>query len=100
MGMFDSLYKGRDEWQTKAYHCNLDHYFVGDEMPDVVGTYYGSNAPAPTDYQVEILGGPANENDRDSFATVRNGVLTSIDDTRNSSLPLVNYSGHLTPKGN
>jgi hypothetical protein len=93
--MFDSLYDvdGR-EWQTKAFDCNLDEYRVGDT---IVGD-------CPATFQVEILGGEGSWPNRefiDSYATVRNGVLTSAHDRRDITLPLLNYSGHLvaTPKG-
>lgn len=89
MGMFDSLYEGpretyNSEWQTKAYSCNLDCFWVGDEMPPLGGR---------VTYQVEILGGGRDES-TDSLATVVDGVLVDIDNERARSLPLFNYSGH------
>jgi len=87
MGMFDSLYADRgrtdyaDEWQTKAYWCELDSYFIGDEMPPVLP--YDLD-----DYQVEVSG--------DRFATVRDGKLVEVPALRDPALPLLNYSGHLT----
>lgn len=98
MGMFDSLYKGDEEWQTKAYGCSLICYRVGDEMPRMLGGYQlGAELaePAPDDYQVEVLGGGSREESRDSFATIRSGVLVSIDDTRDPTLPLADYSGRV-----
>lgn len=87
MGMFDSLYADRsatgydDEWQTKAYWCELDSYFIGDEMPPV-------KPYELDDYQVEVSG--------DRFATVRDGRLVEVPAERDATLPLLNYSGHLT----
>src|SRR5688572_29900314 len=91
MGMFDSLFSDKqhtvaNEWQTKAYDCNLDNYDVGDEMPDIEA--YGHIQT----YQVEVLGGP---DDEDSFATVSCGVLADVPADRDPSLPLFDYSGHL-----
>jgi hypothetical protein len=77
-----------DEWQTKAYDCELNHYFIGDQMP-VIEPY------DLADYQVEILGETPGTRFTDSLATVRGGVLRSIHDERDPSLPRVNYSGHL-----
>lgn len=95
MGMFDSLHNarphtGETEWQTKAYSCNLDNYDIGDEMPDVHGYDHIQT------YQVEVLGGPDNE---DSFATISCGVLAAVPSERDPSLPLFNYSGHLVSAG-
>ena len=97
MGMFDSLHSDyqhtyENEWQTKAYSCNLDEYDIGDEMPDIEA--YG---PIQT-YQVEVLGGSGSWPDREyihSFATVSCGVLAAVPSDRDPSLPLFNYSGHL-----
>ena len=83
--MFDSFYdEAGHEWQTKAFDRNLDVYRIGDAIP----------ADCPATYQVEILGG-ARDEDVYSLATVRNGVLASINDERDRALPLLNYSGHL-----
>lgn len=88
--MFDRLYVGDVEWQTKAYDCNLDNYFVGDEMPSIHKDY-------PDSYQVEILGGEHifTKRSRRSLATVVDGVLVSIDNERVRSLPLIDYGGNL-----
>lgn len=89
MGMFDSFYDGNgNEWQTKAYFCNLNQYLVGEAVP-LVEPY-----DLPT-YQVEVLGGFDEVPYTESFATVRNGFLTAVPAERDSSLPLLNYSGHL-----
>lgn len=89
MGMFDSLYDQRDnEWQTKAYNCELDCYGLGDRLPPIVGV--------PDDYQVEVLGdGDRPREFRYAFATVRDGLLMAVGVDRDPSLPRVNYSGHL-----
>lgn len=90
MGMFDSFYDERgNEWQTKAYGCLLDQYHVGDSPSR--GAWPDSY---PTTYQVEVLG-----DDGDSFTTVTDDVVTSINDRRDSRLPLINYSGHLVAEG-
>lgn len=90
MGMFDSLYEGArqsydTEWQTKAYSCNLDTYWVGDVLPPLGEC---------VSYQVEILGGSRDSKSRESLATVVDGVLVDIDNERAWSLPLFGYSGH------
>jgi hypothetical protein len=97
MGMFDSLYSDRahaydDEWQTKAYSCNLDAYDVGDVMPDIHAYEHIQT------YQVEVLGSSGSWPDREyinSFATVSCGVLASVPSDRDPALPLFNYNGHL-----
>ena len=81
MGMFDSLYDANnEEWQTKAFDCELIGYRVGDAMPDV----------CESDYQVEVLGG---RGFIDSYATIRGGILTSINEPRDESLMLRDYGG-------
>lgn len=96
MGMFDSLYADRDkghenEWQTKAYDCQLDEYFIGDAMPPLT--------PDLRDYQVAILGQTPAERFTNSFATVRAGVLVALHVDRDPALPLFNYSGHVVERG-
>ena len=89
MGMFDSFYDDAgNEWQTKAYIRNLDVFRVGDPVPNEFPETY------PKTYQVEILGGEDSRPCVDSFATVISGVLVSINDERDTTLPLINYSGH------
>lgn len=89
MGMFDSLYDAKsNEWQTKAFDCDLDNYGIGDPIP----------ADGALTFQVEILG------ERDggfpwSLATVRNGVLEAVDVDRDPTLPLVGYSGGVLEMG-
>ena len=84
MGMFDRIYDERgNEWQTKAFACNLDSYQLGDKMP------------APLDYQVGVLGGgPVNY--VDSFAIVRGGYLAAVPSERDETLPLLTYGGFWT----
>lgn len=87
MGMFDSMYdKNGDEWQTKAFDCLLDRYQLGDSLPG-----------PPTDYQVEIYGGPQPAASRgvgvDSLAIVRAGRLQAINVPPDDSLPLMDYHG-------
>ena len=88
--MFDSLYDAQErEWQTKAFDCNLDVYRVGDTIP----------ADCAATYQVEIgctEGSWPNYDFIDSYATIRDNVLSSIHDSRDESLPLLDYGGHLT----
>jgi len=82
--MFDSLIDAKgDDWQTKAFECELNTYRIGDAMP----------GPIPA-YQVEVLGG-GGEIGRfiDSLATVRDGVLASIPDVRDEHLALIHYFG-------
>lgn len=94
MGMFDSLYDDLGhEWQTKAYYCGLSAYKIGVVIPSDFPESY------PTTYQVEILGGEAGRSFTRSLATVRDGVLESVHDRRDVTLPLINYSGHLTEEG-
>ena len=84
MGMFDSLYDASGvEWQTKAFACVLDRYQIGDAILD---------GPSCT-YQVKVLGGPVPSRAIDSFATVRDGVLTAVPDDRIPSLPLLDCFG-------
>lgn len=95
MGMFDSLHdEDGHEWQTKAFDCNLDVYKIGDRMSR-------SDFPAsyPHTYQVEVLGGDDADPYTDSCATVCDGILESVHDPRDESLPLINYCGHLTEEG-
>ena len=83
MGMFDSILDDENnDWQTKAFECLLNEFRVGDPMPD---------APFAT-YQVEVLGGDGHEF-IDSYATVRDGVLATVDTTRDERLPLLDYFG-------
>lgn len=85
MGMFDRLYDdGSNEWQTKAFGRLLHSYRIGDRLPCL-----------PTVFQVEIMGGPIVDGarSRDSYATVRDGVLASVDDPRDKGLPLLDYYG-------
>ena len=95
MGMFDSFYDDLGhEWQTKAFDCTLDAYRSGDTISaaDLPDCY-------PTTYQVEIQGGEDGRSFTDSFATIRDGVLASVHDRRDLTLPLLNYGGHLTEEG-
>lgn len=83
MGMFDSFIdEAGHEWQTKAFERNLDVWMIGDAVP-------GDGAES---YQVEVVGG-GREDFRDSLATVRGGILASVDDERDPSLPLLAYYG-------
>lgn len=85
MGMFDSLYDANgNEWQTKAFSCNLVDYRIGDRLSDA------------GDYQVEVLGGPR-PGSVDSFATVRAGVLAEVPADRDHSLLLLDYYGGPVP---
>lgn len=85
MGMFDSLYdQNNDEWQTKAFGCNLDAFRVGHSMPV---------ACADT-YQVAILG-ELQGAFINSLATVRDNILVSIHDKRDNALPYLDYHGDL-----
>lgn len=85
MGMFDSLYDADgNEWQTKAFDCNLDRYEVGDVMLASVD-----------DFQVEVLGGVRGLPSQDSFATVRGRRLAAVPDQRDESLPLMDYHGYV-----
>lgn len=96
MGMFDSLFDDLGhEWQTKAFYRVLDVYKIGDRMPR-------SDFPAsyPRTYQVAILGGEDDRSFTNSYATVRDDVLTSVHDLRVLYLPLIDYRGHLTAEGN
>ena len=88
MGMFDSLYDDdNNEWQTKAFDCVLDRFRVADPMPDV----------CESDYQVEVLGdrkrGSSEREFIESYATIRSGILMSINDPRDESLILRDYGG-------
>ena len=94
MGAFDSLYDDLGhEWQTKAFDCTFDGYRIGDEIPTDLPASY------PTTYQVEIQGGANSRSFPDSLATIRDGVLASVHDRRDLTLPLLNYGGHLTEEG-
>lgn len=90
MGMFDSMYDPSGaEWQTKAFHCELDRYKVGDELP-FIGT---------ETYQVEVFGGPDKPSEYiESYATIQDGKLASIHDERDAKLPLLDYHGGWTVK--
>lgn len=85
MGMFDSMWDADGkEWQTKAFHCDLAGYRVGDELP-----FIGTDT-----YQVEIFGGGvSNVQDIDSYATIRDNRLAAIRDERDDTLPLLDYHG-------
>lgn len=83
MGMFNRLYDEEgNEWQTKAFDCSLADYRIGEEV-----VFDASS------YQVEILGGPDNDPFQDSYATVKNGYIASVNDARDHRLPLVGYDG-------
>lgn len=83
MGMFDSLYDSEgNEWQTKAYYCELDRFREGDILPG-----------PPFSYQLEILGGPGDKASRGAVATVFEGILFKVPDERNSKVPLMDYGG-------
>ena len=89
MGMFDSMYDASlAEWQTKAFHCDLAAYRVGDELPSI-GT---------ATYQVEVCGGPDKPPFIDSLATIRDNRLVSINDERDETLPLLDYHGEWIAK--
>jgi hypothetical protein len=90
MGMFDSMYdRLGTEWQTKAFHCELDRYRVGDELP-----FIGTDT-----YQVEIFGGPNKPSEYiEALATVRGNKLASIRDERDETLPLLDYHGEWIAK--
>lgn len=93
--MFDSLRDERGiEWQTKAYDCELAVYDIGDTMPraDFPAAY-------PHTYQVDILGATDADPYTDSFATIRDDVLTSIHDPRDEKLPRIDYGGYLVAEG-
>lgn len=82
MGMFDSFYDAKgNEWQTKAFGCNLDKFHIGDIVPVL-----------PSVFQVEVIGGDDGKW-RNSYVTIRNGVVVSVDDLRDDNLPLVSYTG-------
>ena len=84
MGMFDRMYAlDGGEWQTKAFANILNSYRIGERIP----------GGAPFSYQVEILGSSNDGESRDSYATLHNGVLVSIDNSRDGSLPLLDYDG-------
>ena len=90
MGMFDRLLDTNGtEWQTKAFGRTLESYRIGDLVTG-----------GPFNYQVEILGGDHHLNYVDSYATIRDGVLESVNDPRDETQPLLDYSGTWTaPKG-
>jgi hypothetical protein len=86
MGMFDSLYDANgNEFQTKAFECLLTEYHIGDDVDAMLFTY-----------QVEIFGGPNNE---DSYATVVDGTIIAIDVPRDETFTLINYYGHVMSRG-
>lgn len=98
MGMFDSFYAtpgfvDDDEWQTKAYGCQLDTWHIGDSLPDIEAFERIQT------YQVEVLGSrrqyPEPREFINSFATVSCGVLAAVPVDRDPSLPLFSYSGGL-----
>ncbi len=83
MGMFDSFYDSAGvEWQTKALDCTLTNYDIGDVIP----------GPS-VDYQMDVCGGPDDNPFQEAYATIRGGVLASVPDERDNSLPLVDYHG-------
>ena len=88
MGTFDSFYDEEgNEWQTKAFDCNLDDYRCGDLLPSVIG-----------DYQVEVFGGPDGQ-EVDGLAYVNADVLTNVPVERDPSLPLIGYLGDILERG-
>lgn len=83
MGMYDSFYDAEgNEWQTKAFDCELESYGMGDELP-----YLGTDT-----YQVEVLGG-YRQPFIDSYATIRDRRLASTNGERDETLPLIDYHG-------
>lgn len=88
MGMFDSFY-GEDgsEWQTKALGRTLERWDIGEAIPG-----------PPIDYQAEVIGGPRGRATADwSFVTIRDGVLASVNDKRDPTLPLLLYGREWEP---
>jgi hypothetical protein len=84
MGMFDSLYDDQgNEWQTKAYGCNLSRFQIGDKVPAL-----------PVAYQVRVLGGPG-AGLQSSWATIRDGRVSEVPAKRDKSLPAVDYFGNV-----
>jgi hypothetical protein len=83
MGKYDSIHDGATAWQTKGLVCRMMRFKVGDSIP----------MNDPSDFQVQILGGTRLEEDRYSFATIRNGVLAEVDVPRDRSLFLIGYHG-------
>ena len=93
LGMFDRLIdaQGR-EWQTKAFGRNLDVFTVGEPIEFVARPPI---IPTVSIHQVEVLGGDEPPY-RYSFATIRDGVLESVDVPRDEHLPLLHYTGYWT----
>lgn len=85
MGMYDSLYdKAGIEWQTKAFDRVLAKYRIGDRV-----------SVKFVNFQVEIIGSEGHRRFADSYATIRDGILLSVNDARIESLPLLHYFGGL-----
>ena len=85
MGMFDSFYDADgNEWQTKAFGCNLDRYTSNDNVPASID-----------DFQVEVLGGMRGAKSQDALATIRDRKLSKVPDVRDESLPLMDYHGYI-----
>lgn len=80
-GMFDSfIAKDGNDWQTKAFDCQLDEWQIGDK------------APEPGDYQVEVIGYLGDE-----FCEVRGGIVRKVPDERDESLPrMYRFGGWLS----
>ena len=84
MGMYDRMYTANgEEFQTKAFSNVLNSYRIGDRI----------SGGAPFTYQVQIYGSCNGEDSRYSYSTIRDGVLSSIDDQRDESLPSLDYNG-------
>ena len=84
MGMYDRMYAPDGvEWQTKAFGNLLNSYRIGDRI----------SGGAPFTYQVQVYGSCNGEELRYSYSTIRDGVLASIDDQRDESLPSLDYNG-------
>ena len=78
MGMFDTVIApDGSDWQTKAMDCELNRYYVGDEI--------GSG-----DFQMLTIGGPASSW---AYVTVRNGLIVEVGVPRDLSLPCIDYHG-------
>lgn len=97
MGMFDTLYDGDKEYQTKAFRCLLDEYRVLGDAPTRIGNSHGIGTVAPRTYQFEAVSVETGET---TIATVVNGRLVCLeDDVWDESIPHFDYYGTLTYSG-
>lgn len=88
MGMYDTVVVGDDDYQTKAWDCQLAWYRQGDVVPAL------ELSPKLVDYQVEGLRGRDAERDfLDVFIQIREGRVADVTEQPVTGFVVVGYGG-------